>query len=76
MVSLTGIDGEQGVDMIDQAASQPSLATVALTRAWISSRDKLVVMVVRTCRTMPTDVGLNTRRATGRIMASHHMPEW
>lgn len=75
VLNLAGIR-EQSVDMIDQAASQPSSATVALNLAWISSGDKFVVMVIRTCRTMSSDVCLNTQRATGRIMASHHMLEW
>ena len=36
--------------MVDQAASQPSLATVALNLAWISSRDEVVVMGTRIAR--------------------------
>jgi len=70
IVSLSGIR-EQGVDMIDQAASQPSLATVALNLARNSSRDKFVAMVVRVCKALPPDALLNTRRADGRNISSH-----
>lgn len=54
--------------MIDQAASQPSLATVALNLTMISSCDKLVVMEVRICGAtyVLPDVCLNTQRAGDR----------
>lgn len=52
--------------MIDQAASQPSLATVALNLTMISSCDKLVVMEVRICGATLPDVCLNTQRAGDR----------
>lgn len=54
--------------MIDQAASQPSLATVSLNLAWSSSRDMFVVIVVRICRATLLDVCLNTRQATAQYL--------
>ena len=57
--------------MIDHAASQPSVATVALSLARVSSRDKLVVIVVKTCKTTPLEALLNTLWVTGRNVSSH-----
>lgn len=63
--------------MIDQAASQPLLATVALNLAWISSRDKVAVMEVRMCGATLPDVRLNIVSELGVVtsqdLKSHHM---
>ena len=61
------------MDVVDQAASQPSFAIVALNLARVSSRDKFVIMVLQIRREAPLSVCLNTRRTASHTMAPHHM---